>query len=402
VGVGASNDDRRELGRLLDDRLVFAGEATSVEYAGTVHGAYLSGRRAAAEVGDVAARDGARVVVVGAGVSGLAAARALADGGHHVTVVEGRDRIGGRIHTVDDLGLPLDLGGSWIHGVRGNPVTTLADEARIPRAPTHYDRSRLYLPDGEVATSREERAIFRHFDELLRAVEVPRERRDTDISLGRAMDDVIRRRGWSRAERIGVDHAITVTIELDYAADVDELSLFWWDDDRGLPGGDVLMPETGYAWLPELLADGLDVRTGQVVRAIDWSGPGVRVATAEATLEADHVVVTLPLGVLQRGTVAFTPQLPRRTRTAISSLGMGLLDKLWLRFPHVFWDRDVELIDYVSAVKGRWNEWYDLSLHTGEPILLGFNAAEYARELEARSDADVVADAMDVLRTIYA
>ncbi len=408
IGVGASSDDRRALARPVDGRVFFAGEATSVDHAATVHGALLSGRRVARDVVDVAGGS-ATVLVVGAGVAGLAAARELADAGHRVTVLEARDRIGGRVHTVDDLGLPLDLGGSWIHGVRGNPVTELADEARIPRAPTDYDSSRLYLPDGTGASARDERAIYRRFEELLRAVDRARERRDADTSLGRAMDDVMRRRGWSRTERLGVDHAITVNIELEYAADVDELSLHWWDDDEAFPGGDVLMPETGYAWLPALLAEGLDVRLKHVVRAIDWSGREVRTSsesqagpeTGVETFTADHVVVTLPLGVLQQDAVRFDPPLPRPIRTAISSLGMGLLDKLWLRFPRVFWDRDVELIEYVSPVKGRWNEWYDLSRLTDEPILIGFNAAGYARRLESRSDAEIVADAMQVLRTIY-
>jgi monoamine oxidase len=113
-------------------------------------------------------------------------------------------------------------------------------------------------------------------------------------------------------------------------------------------------------------------------------------------------VVTVPLGVLQRGTITFEPALPARTQQAIARLGMGLLDKLWLRFPRVFWDRDVDLFGYVSTEHGRWNEWYDLSHHTAEPILIGFNAADYARLLEPQSDAEIVADAMSVLRTIYA
>jgi monoamine oxidase len=81
IGVGGSNDDRRALAAPVDHQLFFAGEATSAGHAATVHGSLLSGVRAAEEVADVA-RAGARVVVVGAGVSGLAAARALAGDGY--------------------------------------------------------------------------------------------------------------------------------------------------------------------------------------------------------------------------------------------------------------------------------------------------------------------------------
>ncbi|MDQ6854021.1 MAG: FAD-dependent oxidoreductase [Actinomycetota bacterium] len=80
---------------------------------------------------------------------------------------------------------------------------------------------------------------------------------------------------------------------------------------------------------------------------------------------------------------------------------MGLLDKCYLRFPRVFWDRDVDVINYISAEKGRWAEWINIAKYTGEPILLGFNAATYARELEGMPDEGVVSAALDVLRTIY-
>ncbi|MSO79757.1 MAG: hypothetical protein EXQ79_09160 [Acidimicrobiia bacterium] len=150
-----------------------------------------------------------------------------------------------------------------------------------------------------------------------------------------------------------------------------------------------------------MLGDGLDIRLGHVARTIEWGTEGVRVLTDQGMFPAAHAIVTLPLGVLKSGAVSFAPALPRAKQRAIARLGSGVLDKLWLRFPRVFWDADVDVIGYVSPTKGQWCEWYDLSRHTGEPVLLGFNAATYARELERRSDAKVVADAMGVLRTIY-
>src|SRR6187549_2564199 len=69
-----------------------------------------------------------RIVVIGAGMAGLAAARRLADAGMDVTVVEARDRVGGRTWTDTSLGVPIDLGAAWIHGPEGNPLTKLADE----------------------------------------------------------------------------------------------------------------------------------------------------------------------------------------------------------------------------------------------------------------------------------
>jgi monoamine oxidase len=405
LGVGGSNDSRRALAAPLGDdsgpRVFFAGEATSRARAATVTGAYESGVRVAAEV-DLAADRGARVLVIGAGVSGLSAARTLADLGHHVTVLEGRDRIGGRVVTDHRLHHPLDLGAGWIEGSRGNPLSVLREEARVRAEATDYDNEYTYGPDGSELGDAHVSRIERRYDAVMRATERAREQIEHDISLGDEIDRLVASDGsWPPDERRELDYAMNTTIEHEYAGDVHELSLVWWDSGTDYGGPDVLFPDTGYEWLPRMLARGRDVRLGHVVQQIDWTRSPVRVVTDRGVFVAPHVVVTLPLGVLKHGDVRFAPALPPATQHAIAVLGMGLLDRLWLRFPRVFWDGDADLLGYVSPTKGRWCEWYSLARHTGEPLLLGFNAATYAHQLERRTDAEVVADALGVLRTIY-
>ena len=101
-----------------------------------------------------------QILVIGAGLAGLAAARECQRLGHQVTVLEARDRIGGRINTSKVWpDLPLDLGASWIHGVEGNPLTKLADHIKAKRWLTSYQRTATYHSQGHLLTSAEETVL---------------------------------------------------------------------------------------------------------------------------------------------------------------------------------------------------------------------------------------------------
>ncbi len=91
-----------------------------------------------------------KVLVIGAGIAGLAAAQELQKNGFQVTVLEGRARIGGRIYTERTLGFPVDLGASWIHGIIDNPIGNLAREGNIAIKPTDFDNILLYGSNGKL------------------------------------------------------------------------------------------------------------------------------------------------------------------------------------------------------------------------------------------------------------
>jgi len=113
------------------------------------------------------------------------------------------------------------------------------------------------------------------------------------------------------------------------------------------------------------------------------------------------VLVTLPLGVLQAGSVRFTPVLPSAKQEAINKLGMGVLNKCYLRFAEAFWPEDVDWLEYIPTKRGEWTEWVSFTQAAKWPILLGFNAADHGREIEALSDPQIVSSAMQTLRTIF-
>jgi polyamine oxidase len=99
--------------------------------------------------------------------------------------------------------------------------------------------------------------------------------------------------------------------------------------------------------------------------------------------------------------VVFSPELPQDKRNAIDNLGMGLLNKVYLQFPEVFWDQDADLLGYDGPDRGLFSEWVNIAKITGEPILLGFNASSVAEELEGWTDEEIIAEAMLALRGMY-
>jgi len=289
-------------------------------------------------------------------MSGLSAAHKLASQGLNVTVFEGRNRIGGRVWTDRRLGLPLDLGASWIHGTKNNPLTGLADQVKQQRTETDA----TYIVKG-----RGGRII-----------------NDRDVP------------DW--VENV-------VAVQHSAGANTNQINRLAYLFQSGYSGPDVKFPN-GYAEIFDALKGKYTTRLSTPVDRITYNNQGVSVGVEGATDKAfDAVIITVPLGVLKNGTIKFDPLLPESKAKAIDKLGMGTLDKVYLLFDQPFWDKDTTWIvtPENDLPQGQFNQWLNLYRYFDKPVIMAFNGGPPALELAALPDEKIIEKALQTLNIAY-
>lgn len=338
------------------------------------------------------------VIVIGAGIAGLGAARWLNRAGFSVTVLEARDRIGGRIWSDQSMGIPVDMGASWIEGDQRNPIAALAREFGV-KTVVDDDEWKFFEPTGRPIDPATVREVESALEWLSKAMERVSARLDADISIEQAVKRALIDEHLD-ADEVRYLNLALASLESSSGVDVAQQSLNHPASDSRFEGESLLFPE-GYGQIARGLASRLNIQLGVPVEEVDYEGARVRVTTSRGVHEADRVVVSVPLGVLKSGGIRFSPELPPDKLQAINRLEMGLLNKIVLKFPSVFWPRDVTKFGYVGRTKGEFPatlNWYKIS---GKPVLMSFVAAGFARQLEILSDSEIVTRQMVVLRKIF-
>jgi len=317
------------------------------------------------------------VAVIGAGAAGLAAGRALHRPGVAVAVLEARDRIGGRAHTLDRAGFALDMGCGWLHSADENPLAAMVEPQglTLDRTPPPWERQAF---DHEMTPA--EQAEFRDaFAAFEARVEQAAARGEEGPASGLFEPDC---RWNARMDAISgaLNGARFAEVSLrDYVAYRDS-GVNW-------------RVVEGYGRLVEGLGAGLPVVTGCPVSRIDRSGPTLRLETARGVVEARAAIVTVPTGLLAAEALRFDPPLLDLVEAA-ADLPLGLASKLHLAVT------GAEDFPPDSQLWGRSDTAETGGYHLrpfGRPMIEAWFSADLARALEADGEAAFLAFASDEL-----
>ncbi|MRH29142.1 NAD(P)-binding protein [Microbacterium sp. SYP-A9085] len=320
--------------------------------------------------------DGApeRVVVVGAGIAGLTAANALRTAGVDCVVVEARDRIGGRLHTVDVDGHAADLGGSWVHHPGHN---VLADWVEFAQVPWIADPSGAFFAGYDLGERRPltpdelDAAGYAALEPVAAIVRADAAAGRPDRSAATVIDEHLA--GIPEPERTRRWQIMAALIEQDGAGLLDDISARWAFSTTALVG-DVVdnVPIGGYRRVLAPLAAGSDIRLSAPVRRIAQTADGVEVSGDGWSEAGSHAIVTLPLGVLQSGSVEFDPPLPAARRDVIAGTGFGSMEKVVLAFEEPFWRaRGIQHAVVLPADRTQASTWmWDFGLTPTMMILI--------------------------------
>lgn len=344
-----------------------------------------------------------KVIIIGAGISGLAAGKYLKSRNYNVNIIEAKNYIGGRIKTDIFNGKKLEMGASWVHGSINNPVGNIVKKQGGRFTLTNFKPEIYYNKDGK-EFSINKKAVLTEFYDKLKAFK----KNKTDISVLEFWNMFVKETLSSRKiytpEFISnILHIIKYDFEAEVGEDLSRISAQQWDEDGELKGGDRLVLG-GYERVTKFLSKDLNIILNTPVLEIKDNGNSVKITTSTNEYIADYVIVTVPLGVLKNNSIKFSPDFPEKKQIAINTLKMGNFSKTWLIFEKNFWTNDESIEFFTSHIFDNFfnpSAVIDHSKTLGGPILLAMHGGKDAEEIVKLTENQIAERAFGTLEKAY-
>tara|TARA_B100000482_G_scaffold191452_1_gene176650 strand:- start:461 stop:1840 length:1380 start_codon:yes stop_codon:yes gene_type:complete len=330
------------------------------------------------------------ILIVGAGIAGIAAAKYLQDFGFDVTILEGSNRVGGRIYTKEFDNIAIDLGAAWIHGHDPkNPLVKLVDSYGLATFPTDWDQAFFYDPGDGIIDDEDFDRIAEKSNRIIEAIHELQETARSNESIEQLVGSLLKSLDEPDVVKRGILWWLSSEIETENATNYRNLSAQFWDKDEAFAGNDLLMEE-GLSRMIRRMAENLDVRFGNIVEDISYAGSKIKVSGVWGEFAADRLLCTLPLGVLKANSVKFTPALPASKVESIERLGMGLLNKVVITFKHAFWPADAHILGILNNDVEERLEFFPVLPGSKSSVLVALAFGAFAKQLESMSKQEVI------------
>ncbi|KAK6931060.1 Amine oxidase [Dillenia turbinata] len=377
-------------------------------------------------VGGAAANNHYKVIIVGAGMSGISAGKTLSDAGiHNMLILEATNRIGGRVNKTTFAKLSVELGANWVEGVGGketNPIWTMVKELNLQTYLSNFDNltSNTYKQKGGLYKKSDAKKIYDEVDKVYKFSEelsknLTKEKLE-DISV-------------LTAQRIS-QHVPTSPLEMavdyfhndyEFAEPPRVTSLkntqplptfenfgdknYFVADSRGFES--VVHYVAQQYLTTNKIGDISDKRLllNKTVIKLNYSESGVTVETEDNTkYTADYVMISVSIGVLQTNLIKFEPDLPEWKILAMYKFDMAVYTKIFLKFPSKFWPGGdgTEFFVYAHEKRGYYTMWQHLErIYHDSYVLLVTVTDDESRRIEQQSDSETKEEIMAVLRHMF-
>ncbi|KAH3748720.1 lysine-specific histone demethylase 2-like [Dreissena polymorpha] len=346
------------------------------------------------------------VIIIGGGIAGLSAARQLTNLGVKVKVLEAGSQIGGR---AVDRNSSFPTQSYLVVGCQNNPLVVMCKQLDIPIMELG-DSCPLLTDSGEVIDDKTDRRMQFHFEAMLDINKQLCKDLEKDTSL---MDRFTHLHTQFKDESgINFDkmeeHLLQFHMSnLEYAcgSSLDAVSALHWDQNEDMPQfqGPPVMLQGDMKAVLDRLAEGIDVCNDCKVTGVDYSGKDILVSAGSEEFTASKVIVSVPLSILKAGSIQFTPALPDYKT---SSLGIGHVEKVLLKFESPFWKDRVKTSNMFGCVqtgfsfRGMFDVFYDIS-NKEEYMLSTFISGKAIETLRQKSDKEVADMCVECLKNMF-